>query len=138
MALVIALSIVIDNAFACHFFFSFFTVDLPIYFIEACKHGYYGENCTNTCWNCSNNQTCNNVNGTCIDGCSEGFKGDFCITGTVKKEKRFKESCVSTLNKWYNLSFNRGHCVRFSDFGNQYFYKCIFKSNKETKTTVCF
>lgn len=99
MALVIALSIVIDNAFACHFFFSFFTVDLPIYFIEACKHGYYGENCTNTCGNCSNNQTCNNVNGTCIDGCSEGFKGDFCITGTVKKEKRFKESCVSTLNK---------------------------------------
>lgn len=99
MALVIALSIVIDNAFACHFFLSFFTVDLPIYFIEACKHGYYGENCTNTCGNCSNNQTCNNVNGTCIDGCSEGFKGDFCITGTVKKETRFKESCVSTLNK---------------------------------------
>lgn len=98
VAFIIALSIVMDNAFAYHIFLSFFT-DLPIYFIVACKHGYYGENCTNICGSCLNNQTCNNVNGTCIDGCSEGFKGDLCITGTVKKEPRFQESCVSTLNK---------------------------------------
>lgn len=60
---------------------------MPIYFIVACKHGYYGKNCTNACGNCLNNRTCNNVNGTCIDGCSEGLKGDLCTTGTVKKEQ---------------------------------------------------
>lgn len=49
----------------------------------ACMHGYYGENCTKKCGNCLNKETCNNVNGTCTDGCSEGYKGNLCITSTI-------------------------------------------------------
>lgn len=46
--------------------------------------GHYGENCTKTCGNCLNKETCNNVNGTCTDGCSEGFTGDLCTTGHLR------------------------------------------------------
>lgn len=60
--------------------------------------GYYGENCTNRCGNCLNNKTCNNVNGNCSDGCSEGFKGDICITGTTKIERRFQDSYMYMSN----------------------------------------
>lgn len=56
----------------------------------ACMHGYYGENCTKTCGNCLNDETCNNINGTCSDGCSEGFKGNLCITSTIETENVFK------------------------------------------------
>lgn len=62
-------------------------------------HGYYGENCTKTCGNCLNKETCNNVNGTCTDGCSEGFKGDLCKIGTFKIETHFKYGYLLNLNK---------------------------------------
>lgn len=138
MTLVTALPLVID------FFYQLFltlcsllTVNLPIDLIVACMHGYYGKNCIKTCGNCLINQTCNNVNGTCIYGCSEGFKGDLCITSTVQKEPRFKDSCVSNLNEWYTVSFDRRLYVRISYFWNKYFFiQSILKSNKKNPETL--
>lgn len=72
--------------------FSVFIVTQTVFLPLACMHGYYGNDCTKKCGNCLNNETCNNINGTCTDGCSEGFKGDLCTTGTVKIEPIFKDS----------------------------------------------
>lgn len=49
----------------------------------ACPHGYYGDKCADKCGKCLNNQTCDNVNGTCTRGCDEGFKGDLCKKSIV-------------------------------------------------------
>jgi hypothetical protein len=46
----------------------------------ACSSGYYGELCQETCGNCSDGVTCNNVNGTCTNGCDVGVYGDKCKT----------------------------------------------------------
>lgn len=41
---------------------------------------------------CLNDQTCDNVNGTCMDGCNEGFKGKLCKTGNcLKIEVKFNK-----------------------------------------------
>lgn len=34
----------------------------------ACKNGKWGENCNKTCYNCINN-SCDIVNGSCVNGC---------------------------------------------------------------------
>lgn len=56
----------------------------------ACLHGYFGERCAKKCGYCLNNQTCNNVNGTCTYGCDEGFKEDDCKTGIVYENHDLK------------------------------------------------
>lgn len=44
-----------------------------------CAPGYFGYGCKNICeGHCLNNAACNRIDGTCIDGCQDGFKGTFC------------------------------------------------------------
>lgn len=62
----------------------------------ACLHDTFGQNCAMTCGNCLENQTCDNVNGTCTSGCVEGFKDDFCKSGMIELELGFKNSSVFT------------------------------------------
>ena len=50
------------------------------YFISACFFTLciaqmYGAICSQSCGNCSNGETCHHVNGTCLNGCNEGFTG---------------------------------------------------------------
>lgn len=47
----------------------------------ACPNGVFGRKCLETCGNCLGDETCYNVDGMCMDGCNEGFKGDLCKTG---------------------------------------------------------
>lgn len=51
--------------------------------IVACPSGHYGEKCSETCGNCSQNLTCNHINGTCNGACVKGLKGQFCKTGKM-------------------------------------------------------
>lgn len=61
-------------------FFSSYYLDL-INIDIACCNGYFGRKCLKTCGKCLNDKTCDSVNGTCIGGCGEGFKGEICKTG---------------------------------------------------------
>lgn len=47
-----------------------------------CSTQTYGARCSQTCGNCSNGETCDHVNGTCLHGCNEGAQGGECKTGT--------------------------------------------------------
>jgi hypothetical protein len=38
----------------------------------------YGENCKMSCGNCKDNITCNHINGTCMNGCADGWSGENC------------------------------------------------------------
>lgn len=46
-----------------------------------CPNGYFGRKCLETCGKCLDDRKCDNVDGTCIDGCNAGFKGDLCKRG---------------------------------------------------------
>lgn len=47
----------------------------------ACPNGHFGRKCLENCGKCLTDQICNNVNGTCMDGCNKGFKGNLCKKG---------------------------------------------------------
>lgn len=43
-----------------------------------CETGKYGINCSKSCGNCHNQSQCQNVDGSCSDGCSAGCKRSLC------------------------------------------------------------
>lgn len=63
------------------------TKDFIICCIE-CPSGYYGYKCLTKCvGQCKDNQPCNHINGTCINGCLDGWIGVNC-------DKREKYMCL--------------------------------------------
>ena len=42
-----------------------------------CESGRYGIDCNDTCGYCLHGN-CNHVNGTCVDGCKNGYEGNLC------------------------------------------------------------
>lgn len=43
-----------------------------------CDTGRYGINCSTTCGNCHHQSQCHNIDGSCSEGCSAGYKGPLC------------------------------------------------------------
>lgn len=65
--------------------FSFFDVWLFVCcYISVCDNGTFGTNCDSKCGHCSENVTCNSLNGRCYNGCALGHSGDFCNISTGK------------------------------------------------------
>ncbi|XP_056003592.1 multiple epidermal growth factor-like domains protein 10 [Ostrea edulis] len=60
-------------------------------FIE-CEVSLYGDNCSKSCGHCLRPEQCDNINGTCKNGCKSGFQGTFCnetcMMGTFGKHCR--------------------------------------------------
>lgn len=50
-------------------------------FILVCENQTYGLGCSLRCGKCTNGETCNHVNGSCLHGCSEGVQGYKCQEG---------------------------------------------------------
>lgn len=96
--------------------FGFSNISLKIRVFLACLHGTYGQNCAMTCGNCLENQTCDNVNGTCTNGCDEGFKDDFCKSGMIELELGFKNSSVFTSKERVVMIIIGGHYLLMSNF----------------------
>lgn len=38
----------------------------------------YGEDCKMPCGYCKENSTCNHINGSCTNGCADGWTGENC------------------------------------------------------------
>ena len=49
---------------------------------KVCSEGMYGFDCNETCGNCNDQNECHPVNGTCLNGCNDGFLGERCKTRT--------------------------------------------------------
>ncbi|XP_061165615.1 uncharacterized protein LOC133174518 [Saccostrea echinata] len=54
---------------------------MGVFCITECTYNMYGRNCSRRCGNCRNGGKCHHINGTCSNGCIQGYKGIFCSTG---------------------------------------------------------
>lgn len=56
---------------------------MKIYFIiiTECDGGKYGPVCSLACGACINSTKCHHINGSCLQGCGPGFKGQKCDKG---------------------------------------------------------
>lgn len=51
---------------------------LYIQIIVECDGNKYGQDCRQTCGNCTDGEQCDHVNGICKNGCDAGMMGDTC------------------------------------------------------------
>ena len=51
--------------------------------ISVCDTYRFGQNCSEQCGHCRDNQTCHFINGICKGGCAPGFIDETCNKGTV-------------------------------------------------------
>lgn len=54
-----------------------------LYFTKACSNGTFGHSCTEICGHCRDQNECHYVNGSCLTGCEEGYRGDLCDSSKV-------------------------------------------------------
>ena len=54
------------------------------FFPADCDFGEFGFDCRGTC-HCAGNMTCDSVNGTCPEGCEQGYDGPTCSTAVAQK-----------------------------------------------------
>lgn len=50
-------------------------------YIAECQNKTYGPGCLESCGRCLSGQQCNNVNGTCLNGCEAGYYKPRCKQG---------------------------------------------------------
>lgn len=50
-----------------------------VFLPQECSPGSFGKGCINNCaGHCLKNESCSNVDGACVGGCEDGFKGKLC------------------------------------------------------------
>lgn len=52
---------------------------LTLYFIEECRRGLRGDNCSFPCGSCGGDGSCAKQNGECFYGCRSGWEGKECL-----------------------------------------------------------
>lgn len=55
--------------------------NLKISFTTVCDNNMFGQGCANRCGHCRNAMHCSHVNGSCLNGCDAGYKGNYCKEG---------------------------------------------------------
>ncbi|XP_053400767.1 cell death abnormality protein 1-like [Mercenaria mercenaria] len=82
---------------------------------EKCSNGYYGKDCkgecSSTCVRSSWPAICDNVNGSCLEGCTAGWKGLQCQT--TCEEGRWGNGCANKCGKCSFTTCNNvnGECL---------------------------
>lgn len=47
-----------------------------------CENHMFEPECNGSCGNCRKREDCHHINGSCLSGCKEGYKGEKCMEGT--------------------------------------------------------
>ena len=68
-----------------------------ISFSKECAKGYYGDGCSEVCGHCVDQNDCHHINGTCFNGCKEGYMGNLCKTGMYAEYVFLSAGCLSSL-----------------------------------------
>lgn len=50
---------------------------------KACSNATYGQYCIEKCGHCRDQRDCHNVNGSCLSGCEDGYRGELCNSSKV-------------------------------------------------------
>ena len=48
-----------------------------------CENGTFGQDCTQICGKCVGDKPCHHIDGTCMNGCDPGYKGNLCTEGCL-------------------------------------------------------
>lgn len=51
---------------------------MKMHFFTECDDGFYNDSCTLQCGNCKDGTACDQINGSCPDGCADLYKPPFC------------------------------------------------------------
>lgn len=49
-----------------------------MFIYKECNGGKFGENCENDCGHCLHKEQCHYIDGTCSNGCNDGYQGIQC------------------------------------------------------------
>ncbi|XP_062584245.1 receptor-type tyrosine-protein phosphatase alpha-like [Saccostrea cucullata] len=80
---------------------------------QECSKKTYGLECSVSCGNCSNGETCHHINGTCLNGCSEGVNGTKCLTACLPGyyDKNCRYRCSDNCGVPNSCDRFTGQCV---------------------------
>lgn len=53
-------------------------LEYAINYITECPSGTFGNNCRQECGYCLEKYHCHHINGSCLNGCLQGFRGEQC------------------------------------------------------------
>ena len=76
--------------------------------LKVCSKGMYGFDCNERCGNCYDQKECHPVNGTCLNGCNDGFLGELC------KTRMYLYSCTGTMYAFIPLNGRRKQLEMFT------------------------
>lgn len=68
-------------------------LEYAIYYITECPFGTFGNNCRQECGHCLEKYHCHHINGSCLNGCLQGYRGEQC------KHRKCFQSNILYLNK---------------------------------------
>nr|XP_022304632.1 multiple epidermal growth factor-like domains protein 10 isoform X4 [Crassostrea virginica] len=97
-----------------------------------CRHGQYGEACENVCGQCIDQSECHHVNGTCLNGCRPGYKGNHC--SQTCEFGFYGDQCTQECGNCHNQTNCRhtnGSCASGCDVG---FHGDLCKTECESGT----
>lgn len=81
---------------------SLYAMSNGIYKIE-CGDGKFGQNCSSLCGHCHDKEQCHYINGTCFNGCDDGYQGSDCTQGILNELVTCKETLI------YSRTCFKGH-----------------------------
>lgn len=79
--------------------------------ILVCDYKAYGQDCSLRCGNCSNGETCQHVNGSCLHGCDAGVSGEQCNDGNNIKTF-FKKKTTTLFDSYCFELFVKNHLLK--------------------------
>lgn len=68
-------------------------LEYAIHYITECPLGTFGNNCRRECGYCEEKYHCHHINGSCLNGCLHGYRGEQC------KHRKYFQINILYLNK---------------------------------------
>ena len=77
-----------------------------------CDGNTFGQDCGEECGECVNDEQCHHINGTCLNGCKRGYKGQQCKQGNIQciHDSMFAFLHVCLYGSWNHLYFFPSYC----------------------------
>lgn len=77
-----------------------------VFVLLECDGGRFGVNCSQLCGHCVKKEPCHYLNGTCPNGCDDGYQGNECVDGR-HIPKRYCIFYIVENNSNHSPAFNK-------------------------------
>lgn len=79
-------------------------VQTCLFYSQECDGNKYGPGCSLTCGACINHTQCHHINGSCLQGCGPGYKGQYCDEECASG--KYGVNCMDTCSVSCNVSLS--------------------------------